>query len=309
VLITDSLFIQPGSIYENRLREAGYEIERLDVPEASEEQLIAAIPGKVGYILGGVEHVTEPVLAAGTELRAIAFTGSGYKKYIPSWEAATDRGIAISAATGANAEAVGEFTIAAALAQVRQLPTLMVPGGKGFAIAREFSELTFGVIGYGWVGKATARKAAALGFRVVIADAPVAAGEPGETVSLSELLSTADIVALHVSDGRGDNVLNAVSIAALKPGSIVVNAAFERAVDNDALLTRIKDGSLRAAVDYPLSTDGLPIGALLTSNGSTAFNTQAANERASDRATASLIKLLESGDDVDLVNPDYRSHR
>ena len=52
ILVTDNLFIFPE--HEAKLREAGYEIERLDKPEATEEELIEAVKGKVGYILGGI---------------------------------------------------------------------------------------------------------------------------------------------------------------------------------------------------------------------------------------------------------------
>lgn len=49
--MTDSLFIAPDHVLQ--LEEAGYEVERLDKPKATEAELVAAIKGKVGYILGG----------------------------------------------------------------------------------------------------------------------------------------------------------------------------------------------------------------------------------------------------------------
>ena len=51
ILITDSLFI--FSEHEAQIRAEGYEIERLNKPDATEAELVAAIKGKVGYILGG----------------------------------------------------------------------------------------------------------------------------------------------------------------------------------------------------------------------------------------------------------------
>src|SRR4051812_12441903 len=95
ILITDSLFI--GSEEEARLKEAGHTFERLDKPCATEDELVEAIKGKTGYILGGIESVTERVIESADELKAIAFTGSGYREFIPGWELATKRGVAISA--------------------------------------------------------------------------------------------------------------------------------------------------------------------------------------------------------------------
>lgn len=51
ILVTDTLFIFPE--HEARLRDAGFEIERLPKPDATGEELIEAVKGKVGYILGG----------------------------------------------------------------------------------------------------------------------------------------------------------------------------------------------------------------------------------------------------------------
>ena len=305
ILITDSLFI--GAEHEQLIRDAGFDIERLDTPTATEEQLIAAITGKVGYILGGVETVSTKVIEAANDLKAIAFTGSGYQEFIPAWKEATERGIAISAARGANAESVAEFALACALAQIRQIPNLMSSRGSSFSITHEFSELKFGIVGYGLIGRALAKKARALGFEVV-----ATAAESDEVVthsSLQEILPVADVLSVHVSKGRGDGVLGASEIAGLKNGAILVNAAFKDAIDNGALVDRLRAGSLSAALDYPLEADGLPIGALLVSNGQTGFNTVAGNQRTSDRATSSLLGLLGSADHPDLVNPEFIQYR
>jgi phosphoglycerate dehydrogenase-like enzyme len=84
ILITDSLFIFPE--HEQQLKDAGYEVVRLDKPDATEAELCEAVKGKVGYILGGIEHVTQKVIDAADELKAIAFTGIDYKALITAWE-------------------------------------------------------------------------------------------------------------------------------------------------------------------------------------------------------------------------------
>src|ERR1700722_10472045 len=117
ILVTDSLFIFDTHV--KQLEAAGFGVERLDKPSASEGELIAALNGKHGYILGGIEQVTKPVIDGAKDLEAIAFTGSGYTEFIPAHEEATRRGIAISAAIGGNALDVAEFTIGLLFEMVR----------------------------------------------------------------------------------------------------------------------------------------------------------------------------------------------
>lgn len=117
ILITDSLFIFPE--HEQQLRDAGYKIARLDKPEATEEELVEAIRGKTGYILGGLEHVTEKVIDAADELKAIVFTGIGYKGFIPAWEYALQKGIALENVPDGPTQAVAEWSITAALTMTR----------------------------------------------------------------------------------------------------------------------------------------------------------------------------------------------
>jgi len=60
ILITDTLFITDEHV--KRIEEAGYEITRLKKANATEDELISALKGKVGYILGGIEKVTDKVI-------------------------------------------------------------------------------------------------------------------------------------------------------------------------------------------------------------------------------------------------------
>ena len=94
ILITDSLFISLE--HEQKLRDAGFEIERLDKPEATEAELIEAIKGKDGYILGGIEELTDKIIDSANNLKAIVFTGIGYKDFIPNHEYVMSKGIKIA---------------------------------------------------------------------------------------------------------------------------------------------------------------------------------------------------------------------
>ena len=128
ILITDDLFI--FGRHETILRGAGYtDLLRIG-GMASEDELCEAIRGAEGYILGGIETVTSRVIEAGAPtLRAIAFTGAGYREFIPGHEEATARGIKITNAPGANASSVAEFTLSLILPMIRRIPELVDPNG------------------------------------------------------------------------------------------------------------------------------------------------------------------------------------
>ncbi len=308
ILVTDSLFI--GDSHIAKLEEAGHTVTRLDKPNAEPNELKEALQGKEGYILGGVERVTDEIVAAATELKAIAFTGSAFSEFIPCWENATRRGIAITAARGANANSVAEWALISGLSLIRNIPALTAAGGPDFYVAHEAAALTLGIVGYGNIGRAVRSKALALGLRVIVTDSQYARDDLADVVALDTMVSEADLVSLHVSQRRGHAVIDASSVARLRDGAVLVNASFEQAIDNAALARRLAAGELKAALDYPLPAAGdLPVGVLLASNAQTAFNTREANERVSDRTTQALINLIESGFDRDLVNPAFQSYR
>lgn len=310
ILVTDTLFVGPG--HEKLLRSRGYTVSRLDKPKATEDELCTAIRGKIGYILGGIESVTEKVISAADKLKAIAFTGSGYSEFIPSHELATKRGIAITAATGGNADAVAEYTLALILMMARSVPLLTTSGGTSFWIGEAFQDLTVGVIGYGHVGREVAALCSKLGFSVVATSRTRTSGTDGKIsfLNMDALISRADIVTVHVDKVHGTNVLDQNRVRQLKKGSRLINAAFPHAIDSNVLLSRIADKEIFAAFDAPIDNapTNLPAGYFIQSNGQTAFNTHRTNNQISDMVVSSLLSVLSTGDDKYLVNPGYRKY-
>ncbi len=307
ILITDSLFIYDKHIA--KLRSAGFEVERLDKPAATEEELCSAIKGKHGYILGGVERVTAAVLKAADLLEVISFTGSGYTEFIPGHEEATKRGIKITTAAGANALDVAEFTMALIFEMVRDLPLLQTPtaqGGKGFYISRRIKGLTIGILGFGRVGKEVASLAHSLGMNVLYTTRTVRTNRLrfAKRVSLEKLLAQSDVLTIHVDKKNGNRIIREEHLDKMRKGGILVNAAFPHAVDLLALKKALSEGKIRAAFDAAPDIDfpSFDRGVFLQSNGQTAFNTAEANMETSDRVTQSIINVLKKGTDKDVVN-------
>eukprot|EP01065_Artemidia_motanka_P009413 TRINITY_DN14806_c0_g1_i1.p1 TRINITY_DN14806_c0_g1~~TRINITY_DN14806_c0_g1_i1.p1 ORF type:complete len:363 (+),score=94.40 TRINITY_DN14806_c0_g1_i1:56-1144(+) len=116
----------------------------------------------------------------------------------------------------------------------------------------------FGIVGFGRIGMATARRATAFGFRVVFYDPCVpdgldkATGVERRCESLSELLQMSDVVSVSanaIPEGplRNVRMFNAESLRDVKRGAILINTARGELVDDEALLAALEDGRLAAA--------------------------------------------------------------
>jgi len=307
ILITDSLFIYPE--HEQQIKDAGYEIERLDKPAATEEELVSAIKGKVGYILGGIEKVTDKVIEASDQLKAIIFTGADWLNFIPSHELVTKKGIAIANTPGANAYAVSEYTLTMILAMTRNVFELGRTGTKKFETTKSLNQLTVGIVGMGNIGSRMARLLKALGVKEIIyysrTQKPEVEKETGARfVTLEELLKQSDIVTLHASKEAGAGFIGKNELAQMKDGALLVNCSFTGAVEADSLLAELESGRLRAVQDDPVDErfSKLPLSVWFSSNSHTAYNTQEANKTASDMAVKSLLNLLSTGEDQYKVN-------
>jgi len=306
--VTGRRFVTPGHV--RLLRKAGFSVTRLEDPFAK-GALARALAGKRGYIWGGMEIVTREVLDSADCLQAIAFPGSGYSEFIPVWEQATDRGVAISTAVGLNAPAVSEYAITLMLAMSRGLPAVSAhPPTPSRFPAHEFGGLVLGVIGLGHTGLRTAKLGRALGMRVLATGRrkPRDLEDGIEAVTLTRLLDLADIVSLHVDRLHGHHVVGGPELKRMKKGALLVNAAFPDAVDCKALYSQLRAGRLRAAFDAPPSSDfsDLPPDCFLASSEQVAFNTVEANRRVGDRVTEAMLNMLTRGDDEGIVNPGYR---
>jgi phosphoglycerate dehydrogenase-like enzyme len=307
ILVTDSLFIFPE--HEEILQKHGYQIERLNKPNATEEELIQALKGKVGYILGGIEKITERVIESTDELKAIAFTGSDWVNFIPGFNLATQKGIKISNTPGANTYAVAEYTITMMLAMSRNIFELGRTGKTSFQTRVSLKDLTIGIIGMGHIGSKVASMLKGLEAGKIIYNSRQQKSEiekqTGATfVDLETLLKTSDIVSLHFSKEAGAGFIDTEKLALMKDGALIVNCGFTGAIDNEALFKELKSGRIRAVQDDPVNQDfnELPLSVWFCSNSHTAYNTFEANKLASDMATQSILNLLDTGEDKYKVN-------
>lgn len=300
VLITDSLFISKEN--EDLIREGGYEIERLDIPKATEEQLITAIRGKVGYILGGVEEVNQRVIDAADVLKAIVFTGIGYKDFIVAHEYATKKGIAIANTPDGPTHAVAEWALTAALMMNRHFLELGGTGTKTFMTTRGLEGVNVGIVGYGRIGKHIEEMLAP--FKPASVKHSSHTNSSG-SIPLDVLLKESDVIFVCVSKDAGENYINAEQLALMKDDALLVSFMHYGIINEQALLKELGVGRIRAISDAPAhdaAFKSLPPSHWFSFNGSNAFNTDTEIKLVSDTVTQSLLNLLETGTDLYRVN-------
>lgn len=297
ILITDSLYIFPKHV--RQLQDAGYEVERLDKPDASEAELAEAIRGKAGYILGGVEHVTNKVIDAADGLEAIVFTGIGYS-FIPAVEHARAKGIVVQDLPDSPTDAVAEWSMAAALAMTRGLFDLARTGGESFTTTTGLKKQSVGIVGLGRIGSRIAELLAPFGPAAVAYYS--AHRHPDKEQSLGvqykdlpALLNGSDVVFLCVSDEVGKDFFSNDQFQAMKEKSLLVSFMEDTGIINkDALYTALQSGKIRAISDYPMDErfGAFPLSVWYSFNGSNAANTIASVAATSDAATELMISLL-----------------
>jgi (S)-sulfolactate dehydrogenase len=175
-------------------------------------------------------------------------------------DACATRGIAVIPATGANALAVAEYVIATALLLLRGAwhSTSEVAAGhwprSALSLGREIAGKTLGIVGYGGIGRESARLGRALGMRVIGFDpqvpepSPLWAQDGTAPRSFAEVLGEADVVTLHVPLSPATrNLLDAARIATMKPDAILINTARGGVVDEAAVAASLRAGTLGGA--------------------------------------------------------------
>jgi D-3-phosphoglycerate dehydrogenase len=279
-------------------------------------ELEAALERAHALIVRSETRVTADLLNRALQLRVIARAGIGVDTI--DVHAATRRGIAVMNAPGANTVSAAEHAMGLLLALVRHIPWAADSMRRGEWDRKRYegTELrgkTLGIVGLGRIGGHVAAIARAFGMVVVGHDpylSPERAAElQVKTLPLDQLLSTADVVTLHVAlTDQTRHLINQQRLALMKPTAILVNTARGELVDEAALGAAITEKRIAgAAVDVfaqePLAADS-PLRQLdrviLTPH--LAASTAEAQDRVSQEICAAVRDALIDGDLSTAVN-------
>jgi len=224
-------------------------------PTITADELLQVVGEYDALIVRGRTKVTPAVFDAGKKLKVVGRAGVGVDNI--DLNAAKAHGVTVVNSPTATTLAVAELTMALMLSIVRDIPRgdAGMKAGKWLKKEMEGSELwrkTLGVIGFGRIGEATAKRAAAFDMDIIGYDPLIPAEEimrrGGKPVSFDELLAKSDIITMHLPltpDSKG--LLNAAAFAKMKDGVRIVCAARGGVVDEDALLAALESGKVAAA--------------------------------------------------------------
>jgi D-3-phosphoglycerate dehydrogenase len=231
-------------------------------PGLGAADLPARIPGFDGLVVRST-RVERAVFEAADRLALVIRAGAGTNTI--DTDAAASRGILVSNVPGRNAAAVAELTMGLLLAIDRRIADNVADLRNGQWDKQQYSKATgllgstMGIIGLGSIGLAVAERAAAFGIRVQSlakpdrrAYAAERAEELGVTMcdSMPELLSSSDIVTLHVPASEDTrHLVDADFLAQMRKGAILLNTSRGDVVDEAALLEALDAGAVRAGLD------------------------------------------------------------
>ena len=259
IVILDGKALNPGDLSYDHLNQYG------DVTIYQRTETEAETIERIGdseIVLVNKVPITEAVLEACPNIKLICVQATGYN--IVDCKACAARGISVTNVPTYGTAAVAQFTMALILEMCHRvgLHNHSVHQGdwskaESFCYwltpQMELAGKTLGIIGFGRIGQAVGRLAAAFGMKVITYNR--SQSEEGrkiaEYVELETLFTQSDIISLHCPlFPETEKIINAVNIAKMKDGAMLVNTARGGLVDEEALVEALQSGKLRyAAVD------------------------------------------------------------
>ena len=209
-----------------------------------------------GGILLRSGYITASLLDRLPDLKIVAVHGAGVDPV--DIEACTARGVQVTNAPGANANAVAELVFGLMLAHLRQIPASAhkAMAEKAWDAARhtggELRGRTLDLVGFGQIGKRVALIAQAFGMTVAASDPVVSdtdmQADGVQPMQLNDLLAASDMISLHApAIPATRHMINAKSIALMKPDACLINCARGALVDEVALAAALRAGKLGGA--------------------------------------------------------------
>ena len=229
--------------------EGSFPITRNDDLWNNSEELKASLKEATALVVRNRTKVTAEIIAAAPKLKVIARAGVGLDNI--DIKAADAAGVVVVAGLGANAVSVGELTLGLALALLRNVPGHDVAtrdGGWVRTPGRELSGLTWGLLGCGATGLATAKLLQGFSCSVIGYD-PYAKNLSGiELTTFDDVLMRSDVVSIHMpSTAETNGSINATSLALMKPDAIIVNVGRGEVINEADLMAAIKAKTIAGA--------------------------------------------------------------
>lgn len=243
----------PGDAVDRLAAAAEVEVwpERLPPPP---DELARQTAGADALLALLTDRVDAALLDRCPRLRVVANMAVGYDNL--DVDALTARGIPASNTPGVLTESTAELTWALILAATRRVVEAeravrrgdWVTWEPGFLLGRDLAGARLGIVGFGKIGAAVARRAPSFGMRVLAWTPRPKPVEGVAWVSLDELLAEADVVSVHCAlTPQTKGLIGARALALMKPSAVLVNTARGPIVDQAALAEALRGRRIFAA--------------------------------------------------------------
>jgi D-3-phosphoglycerate dehydrogenase len=315
-------------ITKNILTQAG--MEPVFVPLWSEEDIVTHAADADAVIVGPTEPYTKKAIQALTKCRIISRMGIGYSNI--DVEEATRQGIPVTVVLDASVHEVSDHALACILAFNRKLFPLdrAVKKGAWRANSEEMpkarasmfrlNQQTLGLVGMGRIGGLLAKKAVALGMRVIIFDpylTPEAFRQMGcEQVDFERLLAESDYISLHAPlTPQTGKLFGLKEFRKMKPTAYLINAARGGLLDENALYQALTEGMIAGAgldvtdPEPPASDNPLLKLEQVVVTGHSSFNSDASSRELQQRAAEAVITAFRGEWPPFLINPKVREQK
>ena len=254
IVVLDSYCVRPGDLDWTGLYDLADVVE--EYPRTPPEQLIDRLRD-ADFAVSNKCRIDDAVLDACPRLRWVGLTATGTDSL--DLEACHRHGVAVANVPGYSTESVAQHGFALLLELANSIAGRAaslrdgywqtgVPDSYGIHPHFELAGRTFGVVGYGAIGRAAVRIAKGFGMRVLAYTRhvkPEYAADGVEFVPFEQLLEDSDVVSLHcpaTAETRG--MIDKAALAAMKPGAILLNTARGALVDEAAVCAALKSGHL-----------------------------------------------------------------
>lgn len=284
-------------------------------------ELADLLHGCDGALTMITDAITAAVLDREPQLRVISTYAVGYDNIdVP---AATARGVAICNTPGVLTEATADQAFTLLMAMARRIPEAIdyVRAGEWkfwhpmAMLGHDINGATLGIVGFGRIGQAVARRARGFNMRVLYhgrTRQPEAEREFDATyLPLDDLLREADFISLHVPMSAATrHIIGARELGLMKRNAILVNTARGGVIDTDALVAALRAGLIAGAGIDVTDPEPLPVGhplpelpnAIVTPHVAT--STIAVRSRMAEMAARNLLAVLNNERPAAIVNPD-----
>jgi D-3-phosphoglycerate dehydrogenase len=283
----------------------------------SREQTLAAIPEADALIIRSATKVDADMLAAAGKLKYIARAGVGVDNV--DLNAATERGVVVMNTPDGNTISTAEHTFGLMLALARHIPQAHMSMSAGKWDKKSFTGVelkgkTLGVVGFGRIGRAVAKRAIAFEMTVIAFDpfisAEVAADFGVQLTTLDDLFARADFITLHaLLTPETREMINKDSLARMKKGVRIIDAARGALINEPDLADAITSGQVAgAALDVFAEEPPSPHNPLINLPGvihtpHLAASTDDAQVNVAIDAARLIVAALTTGTVQNVVNP------